>query len=238
MQESGINLLEKAFEQVTDAQIRAFQLKTGKPRMDSTQIASNICVPGRLQLLVEVIQRVYRMLSKEDQERYSETFAAYTKGCAGQYIYHLSGGDSGEHLQKIGEMMYWLLEELRLGYGEEPVYQMLTRVFNEHYWIEEKGLKTKTGKELSAASLQSPDDLEATCREKANKKYKGFVANVTETCDPENELQLITKVQVASNTVEDVKLMEEALPDLKERTELDTLYTDGGYGSPNADQTE
>ena len=64
------------------------------------------------------------------------------------------------------------------------------------------------------------------------------MANVTETCDPENELQLITKVQVASNTVEDVKLMKEALPDLKERTELDTLYTDGGYGSPNADQTE
>ena len=31
--------------------------------------------------------------------------------------------------------------------------------------------------------------------------------------------------------------MEEALPDLKERTELDTLYTDGGYGSPDADQT-
>jgi len=86
MQESGINLLEKAFEQVTDAQIRAFQLKTGKQRMDSTQIASNICGMGRLQLLVEVIQRVHRMLSKEDQERYGEAFATYTKGHAGQYV--------------------------------------------------------------------------------------------------------------------------------------------------------
>lgn len=61
--------------------------------------------------------------------------------------------------------------------------------------------------------------------------------NITETCDPENELQLITKVQVAPNNVEDAKLMEEALPDLKERTGLETLYTDGGYGSPEVDQT-
>jgi len=220
IQESGINLLEKAFEQVTDAQIRAFQLKTGKQRMDSTQIASNICVLGRLQLLVEVIQRVHRMLSKEDQERYGEAFAAYTKGHAGQYVNHLRGGDTGEHLQKIGEMMQWLIEELRPGYGKEPVYQMFARVFDEHYRIEESGLKIKTGKELSAKSLQSPDDWEATYREKAKKSYKGYVANIIETCDPENELQLVTKIQVAPNTVEDAKLMEEALPDLKERTEL------------------
>ena len=134
-------------------------------------------------------------------------------------------------------MMQWLLNELRPGYGEEPVYQMFSRVFDEHYRIEEKVLKIRTGKELSAASLQSPDDLDATYREKANKKYKDYVANITETCDPENKLQLITKVQVAPNHVEDAKLMEEALPDLKERTELETLYTDGGYGSSDADQT-
>jgi len=114
---------------------------------------------------------------------------------------------------------------------------MFARVFDEHYRIEESGLKIKTGKELSARSLQSPDDWEATYREKAKKSYKGYVANITETCDPENELQLVTKIQVAPNTVEDAKLMEEALPDLKERTELETLYTDGGYGSPDADQT-
>jgi len=40
MQETGVNLIEKAFEQVTDEQAEAFQLKSGKLRMDSTQIAS------------------------------------------------------------------------------------------------------------------------------------------------------------------------------------------------------
>jgi hypothetical protein len=83
--------------------------------------------------------------------------------------------------------------------------------------------------------LQSVDDLEASYRTKAQKQYKGYVANITETCDPENELQLITKVQVEPNNVDDTQLLDEALPDLKERTDLDTLYTDGGYGSPEID---
>ena len=237
MQESGKNLLEQAFEQVTDKQITAYHLKTGKQRMDSTQIASNIRAMSRLQLLVEVLQRVHRMLKEEDQGHYAEVFAPYIQGHAGQYVYHLKRQDTREHLQKIGELMQRLLAELQPSYAQEPVYQMFERVFGEHFRVEEQVLKTKIDQELSASSLQSPDDLEATYREKSKKSYKGYVANLTETCDPDNPLQLITKVQVASNCVDDAKLLVEALPDLKERTELKTLYTDGGYGSPSADQT-
>ena len=237
MQETGINLLEKAFEKVTDQQLSAYQLKTGKQRMDSTQIASNIRVMGRLQLLVEVLQRVYRMLTEEDQSHYAEEFAPYIQGHAGQYVYHLKGQDTNEHLQKIGELMQRLLVELQPGYAHEPVYQMFERVFSEHFRVEEKALKIKEGKELSANSLQSPDDLEATYRQKNNKSFRGYVANLTETCDPENDLQLVTKVQVAANHTDDTEMLVEALPNLKERTDLDTLYTDGGYGSPDADKT-
>jgi hypothetical protein len=54
MQAQGVNLLDQAFEQVTDEQIEAFNIKVGKQRMDSTFVASNIRQMGRLQLLVEV----------------------------------------------------------------------------------------------------------------------------------------------------------------------------------------
>jgi hypothetical protein len=191
---------------------------------------------SRLQLLVEVLQRVYRLLTEEDQGRCGEEFAPYIQGHAGQYVYHIKGQDTNEHLQRIGELMQRLLEELQKNYGQEPVYQMFERVFSEHYLVEEKAVKIKLEKELSASSLQSPDDLEATYREKNKKQYKGYVANLTETCDPANDLQLVTKIQVAENSVDDAKLMEAALPNLKERTELETLFTDGGYGSPDADQ--
>lgn len=237
MQETGINLLEKAFEKVTDQQIAAYQLKTGKQRMDSTQIASNIRTMGRLQLLVEVLQRVYRLLTKEDQGHYADEFAPYIRGHAGQYVYHLKGQDTSEHLQKIGELMQRLLVELESNYAQESVYQMFMRVFGEHFQVEENAIKIKLGKELSANSLQSPDDLEATYRQKNNKSFRGYVANLTETCDPDNPLQLVTKVQVASNHTDDAEMLIEALPNLKERTDIDTLYTDGGYGSPDADKT-
>jgi len=243
MQETGVNLLDQAFEQVTAQQIAAFQLKTGKQRMDSTLLASNIRQMGRVQLLVTVLQRVQRMLSEADQELYAELFAPYTKGHAGQYVYHMKGEEVGPHLQRIGEDMACLLSDLKATYASESAYQVLERVFGEHFQVKDSKVTARLAEELSAASLQSPDDLEATYREKRGRGYQGYVANVSETCDPENPtagsgyspLQLITKVQVASNNIDDSQLLAEALPELKVRTDLDTVYTDGGHGGPQAD---
>jgi hypothetical protein len=235
MQETGINLLDQAFEQVTDQQIVAFQIKTKLQRMDSTQVASNIRRIGRVQLLVEVLQRVQRMLNKSDQEHYAADFAPYVQGHAGQYVYHMKAEETDAHLQRIGEFMQRLLVELQRVYATEPVYQMLERVFGEHYQLEQQGVVTIPNRDLSATSLQSPDDMEATYREKQGKGYHGYVANLSETCDPQNPLQLITKVQLAPNATDDSQLLAEALPNLKERTELNTIYTDGGHGGPDSD---
>jgi len=236
MQESGLNMIEQAFEQVTNQQISAYHLKTGRQRMDSTMIASNIREMSRLQLLVEVLQRVQRMLSAADQERYAKVFAPFILGHAGQFVYHLKGRDTSTHLHKIGELMQLLLAELHSNYGDEPVYQVMKRVSEEHFLVDTRVVIVKQGEELSASSTQSTDDLEATFRLKAGKSYRGYAVNITETYDPDNLLQLITKVQVASNTTDDAQLLVEALPDLKQRTDRDNLYTDGGHVSPQSDQ--
>ncbi|MCJ7583207.1 MAG: transposase [Anaerolineales bacterium] len=175
------------------------------------------------------------MLNESDQERYAAVFAPYLQGHAGQYVYHMKNEETDSHLQRIGELMQWLLVELKPVYAAEPVYQVLERVFGEHFRLEQKGVVTKPNQALSATSLQSPDDLEATYREKRGKGYQGYVANLSETCDPQNPLQLITKIQTAPNATDDSQLLAEALPDLKQRTELETIYTDGGHGGPAAD---
>lgn len=238
MQATGENLIEKAFEHITDEQIEAYKLKTDKLRVDSTQIASNIRKSTRLRLLVEVLQRVHRILDETDQERYADEFSPYTKGDAGQYVYRVKPAESEQHLQAIGAVMRKLVAELAETYAEEQAYQILKRVFDEHYVAEEdSALRPKQGKELSAASLQSPDDEEATYRRKRGADYIGYVANATETCNPENDFQLIVKVQVEPNTTDDAKMLAEALPELKERTHLQEVHLDGGYNSADVDQT-
>jgi hypothetical protein len=237
LNETGENLIEKAFEQVTDEQVQAYQLKTGKLRMDSTQIASNICETTRLRLLVEVLQRTHRMLDEADQEHYTEAFEPYLKGQAGQYAYRVKPGESGAHLERIGLLMHQLVDELADKYGEQHSYQILKRVFGEHFVLEvQDSLRLKAGQELSASSLQSPDDEDASYRQKRGKDYVGYVANVTETCDPENDLQLVMKVQVEPNTSEDAQMLAEALPELKKRTQVDEMHTDGGYSSEAVDE--
>ncbi len=235
--EHGINLLEKAFEQITDAQIVDLKVRAGMQRMDSCQMASNIVFASRLPLLVEAVQRVERILNETDKARLAETFAPYTKDSAGHYTYRVKGKEAlQEHLQKIGQSIHTLLQDLKTAYADENAYQVLERIFTDNFHLLESGPRPKENTEITSDCLQSVDDLEATYRTKGKGHYKGYVVNLTETCDPENEIQLITKVQVAPNNVDDGQLLAEALPNLQARTDLNTLVTDGGYGSQASDQ--
>jgi Transposase DDE domain/Transposase domain (DUF772) len=236
MQETGVNLLEVAFERITDKQIKVLKLKTGKLRMDSVQIGSNIRQLSRLQLLVEVLQRVWRMLSVADQQREVEHFAPYIQGSSGQFVYHLQPGEGGEQLRAMGEVMQRLLRELAPAYRQEAPYAVLARVYYEHFVEVEQVALPKAGEALSAQSLQSPDDLEATYRSKRGVGYQGYVTNVTETCDPHNDLQLIVKVQSAPNHTDDAAMLKEAIPDLVSRTDVEEIYSDGGFNSPAVDK--
>jgi len=235
-QETGINLLDQAFERITDEQLGAFELKTGQQRMDSTLVGSNIRQQGRLQLLVEILQRVHRMLSPADQERWAPILAPYLHGHPGWFVYRLKKDDFGPHIEQVGRVMQGLLDDLHAGYGERPEYGVLKRVFGEHFRVVEAHVQAKAPPELSPCSLQSPDDWEATLRNKGHGLRQGYVANLTETCDPDNPFQLITKVQVAPNHTDDPLLLVAALPNLVARTALETLYTDGGYGGVAADR--
>ena len=232
----GINLIQKATEQITDEQIAQFKLKTGMQRMDSTQVQSNIRNMSRIQLLVEIIQRLHRILSLADQERYSSRFAAYIKEDSLHYCYRIERDEAESRLNQIGTDLAFFVAEFESDYQGKKEYEDLRRVFGEHFRFEEDRLVIKKGKELSGATLQSPDDPEATYRRKSGENAKGYVANITETCDPDNDLQLITAVSVEPNITDDQKLMSDDLTGLKERTDIEEIVTDAGYTGPTANE--
>ena len=167
----------------------ALKVRTGMQRMDSTQIASNIVSASRLQLLVEGVQRVERILSTSDKKRLADLFEPYTRDSSGHYTYRVKGKEAvQEHLERLGKAIYVLLQELSDDYADERACQVLARLFSDNFKLIENDVKAKENTELTSACLQSVDDLEASYRTKAQKQYKGYVANITETCDPENEV--------------------------------------------------
>jgi hypothetical protein len=240
-QATGENLFTVVFEHLTDEQIQALELDTRRQRMDSTQIASNIRTYSRLHLVVEVLQRATRMLTPEDEICYAEQLQPYVQGTAGQYCYRIKSGEYAQHLEQLGRDIATLLPAWEATYAAQPAYRLLQRVFHEHFTVTDPAQPTqitvKPPEELSASSLQSPDDPDATYRTKNGQGYRGYVVNVTETCDPENDVQLITKVQVAPNTTDDQALLVEALPEIQERMPVTNLDVDGGYIGPDATAT-
>lgn len=236
-QEHGVNLLDEVFQMITDQQLAVFKVRTGIQRVDSTQIASNIRDASRLQLAVEAVRRLHRLLDEKERAAYVEWLAPYVEHDAEHYAYQVKGqGATHHHLEKAGLALHSLLREMEAKYQAEVVYQVVQRFFQENYRVESSQIVARTNKELSSGCLQSLDDLEASYRQKAKRVYKGYVASASETCDPQNGLQLITRVQVAPNNVQDADLLRTGLPSLKERTDVQTMVNDAAYCGPEVDE--
>jgi hypothetical protein len=236
-QEHGVNLIAQAFADITDQQIVALNVQAGIQRMDSTQIASNILDMSRLQLLVEGIQRLWRLLNEAEQQGYQAWLGPYVEISSGQYVYRVKGKQAtAAHTLQAGQVIYRMLLELKTEYETTTAYQVLGRLLRENFDLQEEHVQVKPNDQISPGCLQSLDDQEATFRRKGPAEFKGYAANLTQTCDPNNGLQLITNVQVAPNNVEDADLLAQSLPDLKQRTGIETLYADSAYGSPAADE--
>lgn len=235
--ETGENLLETVFDGLTKEQLKKLKIKTDIQRSDSFMAMSNIRNYGRVQLLVEMLIRLYRVLKEEDKERFKNMLSEYTKQTSGQYIYKLERAEIPKELEKLGELYHKLHEALREGYKEIEIFPIFERVYQEHFTLVKNKVAVKKNEELHSGILQSPDDIDATYRKKGEKTGKGQSVNVTETANPENELNLLTDIAVKPNNTDDSDIMNDRIETLKEKTpDLKELHTDGGYGSKDNDK--
>ena len=92
--------------------------------------------------------------------------------------------------------------------------------------------------------MQSPHDQDAAYRLKINgqkkQRVRGFASNITETCDKENELQIITSVQTEKVTHSDTAFFQQAIENTEKIVgQIEEVTTDGAYNSPaNKDYIE
>ena len=238
--ETGINLLERVFDHLTEDQIKELKIKTDIQRTDSFQACSNIRRYSRLQLLVEMLIRIYRVLTEEDKNQYEELFSPYVKKTSGQFIYRLDTADIPSELERVGKVYKEINDKLKpkyeTGNGGVDIFKIFERVYLEHFTEVGEKIIIKTPEELTSSCLQSPDDIDATYRKKNNKQFYGQAINISETCNPVNPIDLLTDISVHANNIDDSDGLNERIETIKEKTpELNELHTDGAYGSKDND---
>ena len=236
-EESGKNLYSEVFATITDQQMAKVELKTGWQRLDSTQLLSNIARMNRLELVISVLQTGVRGLPAEASQEWEQAQAGYLSKPAQNICYRLKAEESEPHLVAIGQLLLTLLAQLQASQAEPGVISVIERAIADHYQIETDGqVSIRPASEMSGDSLQSPHDPEATYRQKNGQSYKGYVTNLSETCDPENPVQLITSVQTATNTTDDGQLLADTLDDLAARQiAIEQATVDGGFNGPTSE---
>ena len=237
-EETGINLYQKVFEQVTDEQLEAVELATGWQRMDSTQVLSNLKKMHRVELLVSVLHAVHKQLPESMKDEWAQRWARYLEGRPHQVCYRIATDEVEDHLVIIGQELSEADAVLEEQAPESEVLELVQRVLEEQYEQDTEGnVYLRPEEDVASDSLQSPHDPDATYRVKGGETYRGgYVANVSETADPENDVQLITDVQVEPNRADDATLMEQSLDDQARRgIEVNQVTVDGGYTGPNGE---
>jgi hypothetical protein len=232
---TGVNLIEKIFDQVTSKQVIAFEVSGRSIRMDSKLIGSNIANYSRYEIIHQSIVLFYKSLSDAQQSKLSEpeqkhlSLLSKEQGC--KVVYRSTREEIKTQLQVLGTLMNSLLELFK-GMQTEP-YQILGRIFQEQYQInQEQKIELMPKEKITSDSVQSPHDTDCGYRKKDTQSVKGYSVNVSETCNEET-LNLITNVQVEKANTADNDFVEPAIEQSKEvlGQKIENAHADGAYNS-------
>ncbi len=234
--DNQVNLFEKMFDSIVKKQIHKLKIKTDIIRTDSIMLNSNIKKYGRVELLLEVILRLYKIFSEKDKQKFDDKYRKYTEKSSEKFIYELKSSELSNELTVIGSIYYWINTNFKNRYEGDKEYEVFTRIFKEHFTIKNNKIEIKDPSEVGSDSLQSPDDVDATFRTKKDKSYRGFSGTVSETCNPSNPVNIIIDVAITANNVDDSHVLEDKFEEIIEKTGVKEIHVDGAYGSSGNDK--
>ena len=231
-QATGIDLMKEEMESLAEAFVSMMKISGMTKRMDSLMVASSCKRMGRLELMYRSVSKLVktikatgevvlldrRLLKYLDPDDENDT------------LYRTPASESGSKLEAV------LADALKLlaltdgdAYGELPEYQQLQRLIQEQTCSAGLDIKLRESKEISPQSLQNPSDEDATYREKAGKKHKGYVGNFVETFYKNGAI--ITGMDYAPNTHSDSKFSKAVIEAEGHPENPVTIIADGAYGS-------
>ena len=232
--ETGINLFEKVFSQITKAQCVDFDVSGKSCRMDSKLLGSNIAWLSRYELVHESLRIFYQQARESSRLTASlkTRLDELLKIKGNKIVYRSTSCELKSKMQKTGILVNEVLLLFHDSSSEQ--YRILKQVFNEQYILsEDKVVIAKEKEEISAKSIQSPHDEDCDFRNKDGNKKKGYSVNVTESCD-DDRLNLITNVSVKKVSTSDVNFLPEGIEKSQDvlPDKIEKVHADGAYHSP------
>jgi hypothetical protein len=227
-------LAKTVMDEVTAKLVDMLAIKIDRQRLDSTHIFSDMANFGRTRMMGVAVKRFLTQLKRRDEKSYDALGEAmrarYAPGVGGLFAETAKDENSRRILrQTIAEDMYCLIKlfAARPEHSGKTTYKALERMFYEQCEVQEKRIvvKEKTGGNI----MVNTSDPDATLD---GHKGPGYQVQIAETCNPDNEVQLITaaiaQTAVESDTVAFPKVMEK----LKDSERLpNSMLADTSYCS-------
>ena len=235
-------LAKVTMDTVTVKLIDTLGIKIDKQRLDSTHIFSDMASFGRTRLMGVAIKRFFTQLkrhSKTDYEALDKSLRnRYAPGVNQLFADTKKDSQSRRLLrQQVAEDMYYLVKRFADNneQNNRDTYKAVERIFYEQCEVQEDRIviKKKTGGNV----MQNPSDADAGYD---GHKGQGYQAQLSETCNPENEVQLVTCAIPQTAAEADTNAVEKVLDDLTENELLpDDLLVDTHYtGDDNVQLAE
>jgi hypothetical protein len=228
------DLAKSVMLEITVTLVGLLELNIDKQRLDSTHIFSDMASFGRTRLMGVAIKRFLTQLKRHDPKAYElldeQLRKRYAPGVNQLFADTKKDSESRRLLrQQVAEDMYLLIRRFAdtAEHTGRDSYKAMERIFYEQCEVHEEKVcvKKKTGGNV----IQNPSDLDATYD---GHKGPGYQVQISETCHPENETQLITCALPQTAVEPDTTAISEVLDSLEESELLPReMFADTHYCS-------
>jgi hypothetical protein len=226
------DLAARVFDDVTTRLIQALELDVSRQRLDSTHVFSALARFGRTKLMAVAIKRFLTQLKRHALEAYDalpeDLRRRYEPSQARLFADAKDAEARVRARQQAAEDLHVVITRFadRADLTRRSTYQALITIFGQQCELRDEKVvvKTTTGGDC----VQNPSDLDATYD---GHKGPGYQVQITETCVPTNEVQLITAALPQTACEPDGQAVTPMLDQLAKSERLpeellaDTLYT-------------
>lgn len=222
-----IDLMEQCFNQSSKDFICELNINGQNIRMDSKLIGSNIAWFSRYELVqlmfVKHVTPILESLNPSLRKRAEKIINR--DGQKDQYT--LDKADVSSLFKEMGIVLQKIVAKAKL-----PEDHILRRLLDEQYNCQGEATP-KDKAEISASSIQSPYDTDATYRKKGEQQVKGFSTNITETLPEGDKPSIILNACVKNASAADNDYYQDAITQAEEITnqKVNNVYADGAYQS-------